>query len=171
MCDERKLEVVVTGLPLYNGAQIAVDCTLVSPLRRDGTARPRAHKEDGAALKDARKHKADTYPELLSSICCRLVTAGMEVGGCWDEEGYTLLEQLALAKAQGAPKVLRGSATRVWLKRWVALLSKTAMDSFAHTLVHGTAEDADLCNSTVPCFGAVLGDAPSLPANSRLGPK
>ena len=32
--DVRRLEVVADGLPLYHGAQIAVDTTLVSPLRR-----------------------------------------------------------------------------------------------------------------------------------------
>ena len=35
--DARRLEVVADGLPLFHGAQIAVDTTLVSPLRRDGT--------------------------------------------------------------------------------------------------------------------------------------
>ena len=53
--DDRRLEVIVYGLPLYHGAQVAVDATLVSSLTRNGTARPRAHKEDGAALQDARK--------------------------------------------------------------------------------------------------------------------
>ena len=33
--DDRRLEVVVSGLPLYNGAQVAVDATLVSPLTRN----------------------------------------------------------------------------------------------------------------------------------------
>ena len=60
---------------------MAVDATLVSPLTRRGAARPRAHWQDGAALKDARKKKATTYPELLETRRCTLVTAGMEVGG------------------------------------------------------------------------------------------
>ena len=37
--DARRLEVVVDGLPLHGGAQLAVDTTLVSALYCDGTAR------------------------------------------------------------------------------------------------------------------------------------
>ena len=37
--DNKRFEVVVNGLPLFNGAQLAVDTTLVSPIRRDGTSR------------------------------------------------------------------------------------------------------------------------------------
>ena len=120
---------VASGLPVVGGAQVAIDATLVSPLKRNGTARPRAHKEDGAALKDAAKLKEKTYPELLAAHRCTLVTAAMEVGGRWNEEAYQLLLQLAKAKAQEASRVLRGSATHSWLRRWTTLLSKAAMDS------------------------------------------
>ena len=37
--DGRRLEVVADGLPLFDGAQLAVDTTLVSPLHCDGSAR------------------------------------------------------------------------------------------------------------------------------------
>ena len=47
--DSRRLEVVADGLTLWHGAQLAIDTTLVSPLRRDGTARRRAANHDGAA--------------------------------------------------------------------------------------------------------------------------
>ena len=62
--DNRRLEVVADGLTLWRGAQLAIDTTLVSPLRRDGTARARAANHDGAALEDARRRKEATYPEL-----------------------------------------------------------------------------------------------------------
>ena len=167
--DERRLEVVASGLPTYHGAQVAVDATLVSPLTRKGTARPRAHWQNGAALKDARKKKEKHYPELQHSRRCRLVTAGMEVGGRWDEGAYEFLLELAAAKAQQAPVVLRGSATRAWLKRWGALLSKAAMDSFASTLVYGTAERTHLWTSPTPALGVVLCGAPEPPEVSRMG--
>ena len=35
--DNRRLEVVADGLPLFQGAQLAVDTTAVSVLRRDGS--------------------------------------------------------------------------------------------------------------------------------------
>ena len=53
--DARRLEVVADGLPLFHGAQIGVDTTLVSVLRRNGTPHPRCANEDGAALAAARK--------------------------------------------------------------------------------------------------------------------
>ena len=34
--DTRRVEVVADGLPLHHGAQLAIDTTMVSPLRRDG---------------------------------------------------------------------------------------------------------------------------------------
>ena len=51
--DDRRIEVLASGLPLYHGAQIAVDATLVSPLTRKEEARARAHRENGAALADS----------------------------------------------------------------------------------------------------------------------
>ena len=113
-----------------------------------------------------------TYPELLHSSRCRLLTAGMEVGGRWDEEAYNFLVELAKAKAAEAPKVLRGSAVYSWLRRWVAILSKAGMDSFVTTLL-GEQEggtDTDLWYSPVPPLGAVVCAAPEAPLYSRLGP-
>ena len=40
--DGRRLEVVADGLSLWQGAQLAIDTTMVSPLRRDGSAQPGA---------------------------------------------------------------------------------------------------------------------------------
>ena len=45
--DERRIEVLADGLLLFHGAQVAVDTTLVSALRRDGTPRPRCADVDG----------------------------------------------------------------------------------------------------------------------------
>ena len=39
---DRRLEVIANGLPLFHGAQIAVDTTLVSPTKRNGKT-PAAH--------------------------------------------------------------------------------------------------------------------------------
>ena len=38
LADARRIEVLANGLPLYQGAQVAVDTTLVSPVSRDGAA-------------------------------------------------------------------------------------------------------------------------------------
>ena len=82
--DNRRLEIVVDGLPLYQGAQLAVDTTLVSVFRRDGVPRQQAATHDGAALFAARRRKERVFPELTGEMGrTRLVVlAGKwEVGG------------------------------------------------------------------------------------------
>ena len=96
--DARRLEVVVDGLPLFHGAQLGVDTTLVSVLRRDGTPHPRCANEDGAALAAARRRKAARYPELAGQHGrARLVVLASEVGGRWSEECRQFLCLLAKA--------------------------------------------------------------------------
>ena len=59
--DGRRLEIVVDGLSLFSGAQLAVDTTLVCALRRDGRPTTRAAVEDGARVTRVRKRKEATY--------------------------------------------------------------------------------------------------------------
>ena len=61
--DARRIEVLANGLPLWQGAQAAVDTTLVSPLTRDGAPRPGADRTAAAANRKRR----ETYPELGGS--------------------------------------------------------------------------------------------------------
>ena len=82
VADARRLEVVADGLPLFHGTQMAVDTTLVSVLRRDGTPHPRCANEDGAALEAARRRKEARYPELAGQHGrAMLVVLASEVGG------------------------------------------------------------------------------------------
>ena len=53
--DGRRLEIIADGLPLWRGAQLAIDTTLVSLIRVDGTARCHAAHRDGVALEEARR--------------------------------------------------------------------------------------------------------------------
>ena len=48
--DTRRLEVVVDGLPLFGGVQLAVDTTLVSTLNCDGSAHRGTADRDGVVL-------------------------------------------------------------------------------------------------------------------------
>ena len=62
--DSRAIEVLVNGLPLWHGAQVAVDATLVSPVGRDGLPRRRADTHPGATVQEAaRRKRTQTYPE------------------------------------------------------------------------------------------------------------
>ena len=73
--DRRRIEILADGLPLFGGAQLAVDTTLVSALHCDGSAH-------GAVLVAARRRKERTYPELANPRgSARLVVLAGEVGG------------------------------------------------------------------------------------------
>ena len=85
--DNRRLEVVVDGLPLFRGAQLAIVTTMVSPVRSDGTARRQCATVSGAALDQARRRKERIYPELAQQYGrAWLVVLGCEVGGRWSVE-------------------------------------------------------------------------------------
>ena len=60
--DGRRLEVIADGLPLWRGAQLAIDTTLVSPLHRDGSARRGAADRNGAVFDAARRKKERAFP-------------------------------------------------------------------------------------------------------------
>ena len=143
--DERPLEVVADGLPLFHGAQIAVDMTLVSVLRREGTPHPRCANEDGAALAQARRRKELRYCELAGQHGrAKLVFLASEVGGRWSEEYRQFLCQLASAKTRNESKVLRSRARQAWLHRWRSLLACSSARAFAMSLLErrgGTGAD------------------------------
>ena len=85
--DSRRLEVVVDGLPLRGGAQLAVDTTLVCALHEDGRPRRRAAEFDGVALQAAERKKFTTYRELVGPCSrAKLVLLAVEVGGRWSEQ-------------------------------------------------------------------------------------
>ena len=81
--DARRLEVVVDGLPLHGGAQLAVDTTLVSALHGD---------QGGAPLNEMAWHswlkrKEQSHPEFLGARCrAWLVVLAVEVGGRFSRE-------------------------------------------------------------------------------------
>ena len=123
---------VVDGLSLFQGAQLAVDTTLVSVLRRDGVPRQQAATHDGAVLSAARRRKERVYPEFTGEMGrTRLMVLAGEVGGRWSEESREFLNQLAKAKSRREPRHLRARARQVWRHRWASLLVCSAAKAFA----------------------------------------
>ena len=92
--DDRRVELVVKGLPLFHGIPLALDATVVSPLHADGTARPHADTTAGVALEAAEDDKARRYPELVHSARVRLVVLACEVGGRFSGECSDLVRRL-----------------------------------------------------------------------------
>ena len=158
--DNRKVECLATDLPLYNGAQVAVDAALVSPLRADGLPRPRAEDRNGVTLREIKRDKERRYHELHRTERCKLVVAAMEVGGRWAEDAYDFLDQLAQTKAREASRALRKSAQLHWVRRWSTLVSFAAHRAFADTLLHGTAAGTDYWEGRAPTLGELLGNEP-----------
>ena len=118
VADAQRFEVVADGLPLFGGAQLAVDATLVSALRSDGIARRRAAQIDGVALLEARRRKERICPELAGhNRRARLVVLVVEVGGRWSQELKCFVSQLARAKVRGETHLMRRRAEQAWRLR------------------------------------------------------
>ena len=126
--DGRRLEVIVDGLPLHSGAQLAVDTTLVCALHRDGIPVGRAAQQDGVVLQSARALAPSCWvdepvPSWLSSLCR------------WSEETRMFLSLLARAKVRGENPLLRKRVQQAWRLRWGALLSCTTACAVASSML------------------------------------
>ena len=130
--DERAVEVLASGLPIHQGAQLAVDTTVRSPLTSTGLARPGAATTDGAVLVRARADKEAKYTELLQGNRCHLVVVGLETGGRWSTEATTFVDVLAAGRA---PCALRRSTHLAWRRRCTRMLAVSCGRSFADSLV------------------------------------
>ena len=126
----------VDGLPLFGGAQLAIDATIVSALRGDGSARRGASVEDGVALTAARRRKEHRCPELVGPRSrARLVVVGVEVQGRWSHETKLLVSQLARAKARQETWLLRRRAEQAWRMRWGSLIACAVARAVALSLL------------------------------------
>ena len=129
--DGRRIEVVANNLPIWQGAKIAVDTTIVSPLRRDGEPRPQADREPGLALRQAVDRKPRAYPELLCARRCKLVAFGVELGGRFSLSTLTFLRLFA---RQRAP-CCAAAARQAMVHRWTTLAALAALRAHACTLL------------------------------------
>ena len=133
--DERQIEVIASGLPLFGGSQLAVDVTLRGALSRDGIPRSEAHWRDGAAADAARADKESKYPELAAGSRCCLVVLALETAGRFSAETVDFLHQLAQAKALTVPSYLRSSTVVAFQRRWTRMLAVCAASSFTESLL------------------------------------
>ena len=171
--DDRRLEVIADGLPLWGGVQLAVEKPLVSAL--DASGRPRRHQRStlGAALRIACLAKELTYPELLRAQRCRLVGLAIEVAGRWSFEAVEFVRLLARSRARSAPAHLRASCASACSRRWsgILILAFAAARAFAASLqsapLHGTAN----VDGPIPALSDFLAKkryGPDGPVASRL---
>ena len=133
--DGRRVEVLAQGLPCRSGKQLAVDVTLRHALTTDGLPRSRAADIDGVVAEGARRNKEGVYPELVDGRRCDLVVVALETGGRWSEEACNSIEELAFARARGAPPVLRLATALGWQRRWTRMLATSSSVAFAQSLM------------------------------------
>ena len=156
--DGRKIEVIVDGLSLYHGKQLAVDATIVGALGRNGKAHKGCSEHDGIAMTRARTRKENKYPELLGrSSRAKLVVFAMEVGGWWSPESWKCLAALARGRARDVPDILRVSAAAAWQRRWSCLLAVAVQRAVACTLLGE--KDGGGVNGELATTADVLEDA------------
>ena len=118
----RPLLNIAKGVPLFQGAQFAVDTTLVSPLTASGAN----GTYTGAALHQARRAKERTFPELTRGGRCKLAVLGFERGGRFSNETAPFIRLLASARARSVPVHSRTATDSGLVSRWPALLSHAA---------------------------------------------
>ena len=134
--DGRRLEVVVDGLPLHAGIQLASTPLSFGALRGDGTARRGAADTDGAVLVVAGRRKERRCPELVGPRArSRLVVLAVVVGGRWSAETSGFVGVLARAKARCAVLLMRKRAKLSWRLRWGSILSCAAAGAVASSLL------------------------------------
>ena len=137
VADARRIEVMASRLPAWAGAQVAVDATLVSPVRRDGSIHPGTALTPGISLERAERRKREvTYRELLRARRCRLIVFGLEVGGRWSDGALDLVRRLARGRARQVPSFLRQAAAQGYAYRWSALAAVAAQRALAASLLH-----------------------------------
>ena len=133
--DNRRMDVVVNGLPLYHGRPLFCDATVRSPLKGDGEPHSKAATENGAVLRRAKTDKEDKYRDLALSPLAELRVLACEVGGRWDEEAVNLVRDLAKVKAANTHPLLRRSVELAWVDRWWAMLGVAVQDAVAASLL------------------------------------
>ena len=155
--DQRRIEVIAEGLPVFHGSQLAIDTTLVSPVRADGEPHRQCQDMDGAALDAARRRKARTYPELTGGRGrAKLVVLAGEIGGRFSVETQTFIRLLARAKTRAIPEPLRTRARQSWMHRWGSLLACAAARAFGSSLLERRGQPG--FDGVAPPAVDVLGD-------------
>ena len=146
--NKRAIEVLAMGLPLHQGAQLAIDITLSSASTTTGETCPGGATTNGAALQSARQEKQAKYRELLEGHRSGLIVVGVETGGRFGQEAVDFVDSLAAAKARNSPHILRRSGHLAWRRRWMRMLAVSCARSFAVSLVAG---DGDAWSCTDGC--------------------
>ena len=154
--DNRHIEIIADGIPLYHGRQLAIDVTFVSPLSRDGQPRLGSEHNDGAALADAKRTKHNTYYDVVASNRCHLLVAGMETGGRCSTELLGFIRELAKVKAKTAPPILHKATAMALERRWKGLLAAASHRAYAQSLLQDVMGVSQCDGGDLPAWSTLL---------------
>ena len=132
--DKRCIEVVASGLPLYHGAQLAVDITMRCAVSSSGEARPGAARVDGIVCMNARADKEPKYSELPAGDRCSSWLPWRPEGDGVQKPWSSL--RVSLGPRAKGPNQAR-SAFLAWRRRWYRMLSVSCAKAFAVSLLFG----------------------------------
>ena len=93
--DERNMDLVVPGLNVAWGQPLFCDVTVVSPLTRNGRARPATSNAGGALLRQAVRDNNSNYDTVLHSGVGALYCLGHQAYGRWCDQADDMLPFLA----------------------------------------------------------------------------
>ena len=133
--DSRRLEVVVDGLPLFGGVQLAIDFSFGTQGRRRIKARSHRSRRSGPCRsppnqeEDAPRVGWSWLPGTARGLGI------LEVGGRWSEEAKIFVRLLARARARSEPRFMQRRVEQAWRLQWYAIISCATAKSFAAFLL------------------------------------
>jgi hypothetical protein len=137
-------------------------------LSGQGTPTDRSDVVPGAALANAERRKARTYPELVGRGRARLVVLGCEVGGTWSNDALATVPLVAAHRASLAPELLRPSVIQACLYRWWSLLSVAAQSKLASIMCGDAGAYFGFAAKTPPHLGGAAGPRGRRPAREPV---
>ena len=139
--DLRRLDLVVPGLSVHEGLPLFCDATIVTPISRNGFARPDTSNRVGRLLKEAIRTNANTYPEVTSSGLGKLLCLGAEVFGRWSSDCVELVPLLAREHSRDAHPQIRRGIMLGFQRRWWGILSVALQNSVADAVLKDVGAD------------------------------
>ena len=141
LADQRRLDLVVPGLNVYEGLPLFCDATIVSPLTGTGQARSGTSNRNGRLLEYAEQDNNRTYHEVISSGLGKLLCLGCEVYGRWSSDCIQLVPLLVREFTRGLHFHVRRGAALAFQRRWFGILGVALQVSVAEMVLRDTGAD------------------------------
>ena len=127
------MDLVVHGLPVFEGKPLFCDVTLLSPIKGSGEPRLHANEDAGRCIVDEERRKSERYREVADCDSLHWQVLGHTIYGYTRESTRRLLAALARHKASKTNMYARKTGQHFWCARfWDKLSCKLARSVAAH---------------------------------------